>query len=211
MNADDINLGGPKPAISMVEESGSNLAPAPAPPKGNKRKNHRGGRKTKKKQSSSTRQDPLTAPNDVAAISTVEATVPALAKKQKQKRKRCRKSVKLPTETTIVATDTITKTQDDVAIHTIKDDCGSPTAQDEPTSACHRGADPLTQDLSRSRDVDEATGARAETSEAISSVEQVSVSTGEGISGETTVCDRNRLEAGFESVQTMAETSHGKC
>ena len=211
MNADGMSFSASKPAISMVEELGSNLAPPPAPPKGNKRKNHRGGRKTKKKQKSSTGQDPRTAPNDLAATITVETTVPALAKKQKQmKGKRCRKSAKPPTETAIVATGTITERQDDVAIHSIKDDCGSPTAPDEPTSACHSGANSSIQDLYRSGDVDEVIGTRAETCEADSAVEQESVSIEEGASGDITICGGDAFEAGFESVDNMAETSQGK-
>ena len=209
MNTDGTNFSEAKPAIVMVEAVGSNLAQAPGPPKSNKRKNHRGGRKTKKKQSSSNGQDPCTAPKDVDATSTVEATVPTLTKKLKQmKRKRQRKSVKAPTETAIAATDTITEGPD-VAVRVIKDDCVSPTAQDD-TSVCHRGADSSTRALSRCRDVDEDTVTGAETSEAISAVEQESVSTGKGASGEITICGRDGLEAGFGRVYTMAETSQGK-
>ena len=210
MNSDGMSFNVLKSATSMVEEVGSNLAPAPAPPKGNKRKNHRGGRKTKKKQNSVTGEEPLTAPKDVVPTSTVEATVPALSKKQKQmKRKRCRKSAKVPTEIPIAATDTITERHDDVAIHVIKEDCVSPTAQDDCTSHRHRGADSSTQNLSGCRDVDEATGTRAEISEAISVVKQESVLTRGGASGDITTCSRDVLKAGIESVDTMAETSQG--
>lgn len=211
MNAEARNPSASKPAISMVEEVG-NLVPALAPPKRNKRKNHRGGRKTKKKQSLSTEQGPRTASNDVAATSTVEGTVPTSAKNQKQmKRKRQRKSAKALTETVIAATDTINERQDDGVILVIKDDCGGPTAQAEPTSACHRGADTSTQDLTRCGDVDEATGSKAETAEAINAVDQKSVSIREGASEDIAVCSRDDLETGLEHVNTTAETSQGKC
>ena len=211
LKTDGVNSSASKPAISMVEAAGSNLAPEPGPPKSYKRKNHRGGRKTKKKQSLNTGENPHTTPNDVTATSTVEATVPTSAKKQKQiKRKRQRKTTKASTETAIAATDTITERQD-VAIRVIKDDCVSPTARDDTISACHHSADSSTQALSRCRDVDEATGAVAETSEAISAVEQETMSTGEGASGEITSCGRDGLEAGFGSVYTTAETSQSKC
>lgn len=191
----------------MVETLGSNLAPAPRPSKGNKRKNHRGGRKAKKKQRSTSGQDPLAAPEDVAPTSTVDATVSATSKKQKQKktkRKRCRKSAKAPTETAIAATDPLPERQDDVAIHIIKNDCVSPTAQDDCTSLDHRGADSPTEALPGCRDVDEATGTGAETAEAISAGEQESASMAEEASEDNTIRGRDAC------VDTMAETSQGK-
>ena len=211
MNAEAVNPSTSKPAITMVEEVG-NLAPAPAPPTRNKRKNHRGGRKTKKKQSLSTEQDPRTASNDVAATSTVEATVPTPAKKQKQtKRKKQRKSAEASTETVIAATDTITERQDDGAIRVVIDACGRRTVQDDPISACHRGTNTSTQDLSRCGNVDEATDTRAETAEAISTVEQELVSIREGASSDMSICGGDGLETGLESLNTTTETSKGKC
>ena len=204
MDAEAVDPSTSKPAISMIEAAGSNLAPALGPSKSNKRKNHRGGRKAKKKQSSTSGQDPLAAPKDVAPTSTVDATVTAIPKKQKQKkvkRKRCRKSAKAPTETAIAATDRISERQDDVAIHIIRDDCVSPTAQDDCTNPCHRGADSSTQDLPGCREVDEATGTRVETYKTISAVEQESA---ERESRDITVRGRDAC------VDTVAETPQGK-
>ena len=211
MNAETMNPSTSKPAITMVEEVGD-LVPAPAPPKRNKRKNHRGGRKTKKKQSLSTEQDARTASNNVAVTSIVEATVPTSATKQKQvKRKRQKKSGRAPTEVVIAATDTIIERQDDGAIRVIEDECGSPTAQDDPTSACHRSTNTSTQDLSRYCNVDEATGTRAETAEVITAMELELVSMKEGASGDIPACGGDGLGSGLESVNTTTETSKGKC
>ncbi len=185
MNADDVNISLSKLAISMVEAVVSN--PAPAPPKSKKRKNHRGGRKTKKKQNSSTGQNTLTAPKDVAVISTVKAIIPILAKKQKQtNRKRC------STEITVAAPDTVTERQNDS------------------TRPCHHSADSSTLELSPSRGVDENTSARVETCEAISAAEQGSLSGGEGASGDIAIHSKDGLETRFKGVTTMAETSQGE-
>ena len=209
MNADDVNVSLSKPAISMVEAVGSNLTPSP--PKRNKRKNHRGGRKTKKKQNASTGQDTLTAPKNATVMSTVEAIIPTLATKQKQtSRKRCRKSTKAPTETTIAAPDNTTERQDDVTICILKQDYVSPTAQNDSTRPCHHNADSSKQELSPSRGVDEDTSARAETSEAISAAEQESVSSGEGASGDIAIYGSDGLEARVKRVTTMDETSQGE-
>ena len=206
-NVEAVNPSTPKPAFSMVETVGSNLAPAPRPSKSNKRKNHRGGRKAKKKQSSTSGQDPLATPKDVAPTNTVDATVSAISKKQKQKkvkRKRGRKSAISPTETAIAATYHLPERQDDVVIHIIENDCVSPTAQDDCTSLGHRGAGSPTEDLPGCRDVDEATGTGAETVQAISTVEQESASTAEEASGDITIRGRDAC------VDTMTETSQGK-
>ncbi len=209
MNADDVNTSVSKPAISTAEAVGSN--PAPAPPKSNKRKNHRGGRKTKKKQNLSTAQNLLTAAKDVAVTSNVEATIPELAEKQKpMKGKRCRKSAKAPCETTITAPDTMGRRQDDVAIRILKQHCISPTAQDDSTRPCHHSADPSTLEISPSRHVNKDFGARAGTSKAISVVKQESVSRGEGASGDVAIHGRDGLEAGSKGVATVAETSQGE-
>ena len=208
MNADDDNISLPKPAISSAEAVGSN--PALAPPKRNKRKNHRGGRKTKKKQNSRTRQDTFGAPMDVAGSSTVEAIVPIPAKKQEQtNRKRCRKSAEAPTETRIAAPDSITERRENVTVCILKQDYISPIAEDDSTRSYHHSASSSTQALSPSRGVDEDSGARAETSETISAVEQDSVSNREGASGDIAIHEGNGLEAGFKSVTTAAETSPG--
>ena len=209
MNADNVNMGLPKPGISMVEAVGSNSGPGPR--KSNKRKNHRGGRKTKKKQNSSTGQDTITTPKDAAVISTIEAIVPTLAKKQKHRnRKRRRKSAKAPPETAIQASDTVTETQDDFAICISKQDYVSPLAQDDSTRPSHHSADPSPLELSPSRGVDKDTSGRAEDPEAISAVEQESLSGREEASGDIAIYGRDGLEARFKSVTTMAETSQGQ-
>ena len=211
MNAEAMNPSTSKPAITKIDEVG-NLAPAPAPPKHNKRKNHRGGRKSKKKQSLSTEQDARTASNDVAVTGIVEATAPTSTGKQKQmKRKRQKKSGKASTEVVIAGTDTITKRQDDGAIRVIEDECGSPTAHDDPTTACHRSTNISTQDFSHCHSIDEATGTRAETAEAITAMEQEFVSMKVGASGDMPACGGDGLGTGLESVNTTTGTFKGKC
>ena len=193
----------------MVEALGSN--PAPAPPKSNKRKNHRGGRKTKKKQNSSTGQDTITIPKDAAIISTTETTVPILTKEQKQKnRERCGKSAKAPTETTTIAPHAITQRQDDATTSILKQDHVSPKLQDDPVKPCH-SAPSSPQEPFLSYGVDEDTSGRAETSEAIRAAEEDSVSTGEGASADMAIYGTDGLDARFKGLTTMAESSQGKC
>ena len=209
MSTDNQNVGLSKPDISMVEAVGSTSVPAP--PKSNKRKNHRGGRKTKKKQYSSTEQDRLTAPKDAAVISTVEAIVPTLAKKQKHtNRKRRRKSAKALIETAIQASDTVTEIQDDVTICIPKQDYVSPIAQDDSTRHCQHSADSLPLELSTSGGVDDNTSGRTEDPEAINAVEQENESDREEASGDIAIYGRDGLEARFKSVTTVAETSQGE-
>ena len=208
MNADDVNSSVPESATSTVRALNSN--PPLAPPKSNKRKNHRAGRRTKK-QNPSTAQDPLTVAKDVAVINTVEDTVPKLTKKHKQmRRKKCRKPAKAPHEITIPTPDAITERQADVAIRILKQDCVSVAARDDPTRPSHHRADSSTQELAPSRSVNEDISARAETSKAISAVEQQSVSGGEGASGDIAIHGGHGLEAGFKSVATGTETSQSK-
>ena len=193
----------------MVEAVSSNLGPGPR--KSNKRKNHRGGRKTKKKQNSSTGQDTLTTPKDAAVISTIEAIVPTLAKKQKHRnRKRRRKSAKAPAETAIQASDTVTEIQDDVAICIPKQDYVSPIAQDDSTRPSHHSADPSPLELSPSRGVGEDTSGRAEDPGAISAVEQENVSVRKEAPEDIAIYGRDGLEAQLKNVTTVAKTSQGQ-
>ena len=209
MNADDVNISLSKPAISTVERVGSN--PAPASPKSNKRKNHRGGRKTKRKQNSSTGQKTLTALKDLAVVGTVEPIVPIPAKRQAQtNRKKRRKVAKAPTETKITAPDTVTERQDGVSVCILEQDSASRTAQDDSTRPCHHSADSSTPEPSPSRGVDENNSARAETSHAISVAKQESVSSREGASGDIAIYGRDGLEAKFKSVTTMPEICQGE-